>query len=157
LGIDLALLQIHPPVTLVTASVPIQRNVIYLDARLLNQTYAPIVRWVGVWAVVVPGLLNRDRCSGMLVRKSFFTATAPNAQGFAARSNEETWDYFKFACRMTGTDRWIWFVLRIFKALTAVCSFVRSLSDLFGPGCIGRHNSKAYRRDTQFGVWRMYV
>jgi len=41
IGIDDALLQIHPRVTLTTASAPVQRSVIFLDANLLDQKPRP--------------------------------------------------------------------------------------------------------------------
>lgn len=90
MGIFPALLYIHPPVTLITASVPIRRSVIFLKVKIMDQTNAPIGDWVDVMAVVVPGPPTRGRCSGMFVRKSFFTATAPDAQGLlhvAAKKN----------------------------------------------------------------------
>jgi len=40
LGIEQGLLNIHPPVTLVTALVLVQRCVIYLKAMLLDRTNA---------------------------------------------------------------------------------------------------------------------
>lgn len=90
MGIDAILLQIHPPVTLITASTPVQRNVIYLQARFLDGLNAPVGGWVDVLAVVVPGAPNRHRCSGMFVRKSLYAATAPDGQGLlyvAAKKN----------------------------------------------------------------------
>lgn len=75
-----AILQVHPPVILATALAPVQRSVIVLDVQLLNREYNPIGDWFSAQAVVVPGVPNRDKCSGMFVRKSFFTATAPNAE-----------------------------------------------------------------------------
>jgi hypothetical protein len=99
LGIFPALLQIHPPVTLVTASVPIQRSVIVLEVKILDRTNAPIGDFVDVEAVVVPGPPNRDRCSGMFIRKSFYTTTAPDAQ--------EKWDYYTFAYCMTSVSNLI--------------------------------------------------
>ena len=80
LNIPHGFLQIHQPVTLVTASVPVQRSVVYLQAKLLDQTDSSIRGWAVVMAVVVLGPSNRYRCSGMFVRKSLFTATAPDVQ-----------------------------------------------------------------------------
>lgn len=90
LGIGPGLLHMHPPVTLVTASVPVQQYVIYLKAMLLDRTNAPVGDWVDIMAVVVPGPPNRERCSGMFVRKSLYMATAPDGQGLlhvAAKKN----------------------------------------------------------------------
>jgi hypothetical protein len=82
LGIDQGLLNIHPPVTLVTASVPVQRCVIYLKAMLLDRTNAaPVGDWVDIMAVVIPRPPSRERCSGMFVRKCLYMATAPDGQG----------------------------------------------------------------------------
>jgi len=75
------LLQVHPPVVLTTAAVPVYRNVIALTAKLLDRSYGGIGDWVNIMAAYVPGPPTRDRCSGMFVRKSLFTATAPNRQG----------------------------------------------------------------------------
>jgi len=62
---------------LVTASVPVQRSVIYLKAMLLDRTNAP----VGDWVNVIAGPPSRERCSGMFVRKSLYVATALDGQG----------------------------------------------------------------------------
>ena len=75
---------------LATASVPVLRNVIRLQTKLLDGNFAPIGDWVYIIAVVVPDNPNRDRYSGMFVRKNYFTATAPDAQGLlhvAAKKN----------------------------------------------------------------------
>jgi hypothetical protein len=91
LGIFPELLQVNPPITLITASVPVLRNTIYLHARILDpHANTPIGSWADIRAVVVPGPINRERCSGMSLRKSLYTATAPHAQGLlhiAAKKN----------------------------------------------------------------------
>jgi hypothetical protein len=66
---------------LTTASVLVERSTIYLTARILGRTNAPISGWADILAVVVPGPANRHRCSGTLLRESLYTATAPDAQG----------------------------------------------------------------------------
>jgi hypothetical protein len=76
-----ALLYVFPPVELITASVPIYQNVISVQAKILDQTYQTIGESVDTLAVFVPEFQTRARCSGMLVRKSLFTATAPDGQG----------------------------------------------------------------------------
>jgi hypothetical protein len=90
LGIFPALFNIHPPVILITASVPVQRKVIFLEAKIRDRTNTPIGDWVTALAALVPGPPTRARCSGMFVRKMFFTATAPDGQGLlhvAAKKN----------------------------------------------------------------------
>jgi hypothetical protein len=56
-------------------------KVIALTAKLLDRSYGGIGDWVDIMAAYAPGPPTRDRCSGMFVRKSLFTATAPNRQG----------------------------------------------------------------------------
>jgi hypothetical protein len=82
LGIFPELIQVNPAIPLITASVPVLRNTIYLHARILDpHANTPIGSWADIRAVVVPGPINRERCSGMLLRRSLYTATAPDALG----------------------------------------------------------------------------
>jgi len=78
LAVPLAIVQANPSVWLNTVGGPVQRHLLVLEAQLLDQQQNPIRGRVFVITAVDPGNPNRMRCSGMLVRKNFFTATAPN-------------------------------------------------------------------------------
>ena len=48
LNIPYVLLHVHPPVTLVTTSALVQRNVIFIQVKILDQTNSPISGLAGV-------------------------------------------------------------------------------------------------------------
>jgi len=81
LGVLPGVIQQNRWVWLDTVGGLVGRHLLFLEAQLLDRQQNPIRGRVPVTAVVDPGDPDRLRCSGMFVRKSLFTATAPDMSG----------------------------------------------------------------------------
>ncbi|KAF8454824.1 hypothetical protein BDZ91DRAFT_841573 [Kalaharituber pfeilii] len=71
-----------PTTCLTTANGIVLRYMLLVEINLMDNQGNLMSDWKSIWATVTPGFsFGNHRCSGMYVRQTFYTGTAPDGQG----------------------------------------------------------------------------